>query len=71
MKIQPVQIVAILDAKDPGPEFVTLLSRLSRSSGRKNVISMRELFCPDPLARFEKMAEFQILHCLKIKWFHS
>ena len=32
MKIQPVQIVAILDAKDPGPEFVTLLSRLSRSN---------------------------------------
>ena len=31
MKIQPVEIVGILDAKDPGPEFVTLLSRLSRS----------------------------------------
>ena len=29
-------------------------------SGRKNVMSMRERFCPDPLAGFEKMAEFQI-----------
>ena len=25
------------------------------TSGRKNVMSMRELFCPDPLAGFEKM----------------
>ena len=31
----------------------------SRSSGRKNVMSMRELFGPDPLAGFEKMAGFQ------------
>ena len=27
-------------------------------SGRKNVMSMPELFCPDPLARFKKMAGF-------------
>ena len=40
-------------------------------SGRKNVMSMRELFCPDPLAGFEKMAGFQIFYCLKIKCFHS
>ena len=40
-------------------------------SGRKNVMSMRELFCPDPLAGFEKMAGFQIIYCLKIKCFHS
>ena len=39
--------------------------------GRKNVMSMRELFCPDPLAGFEKMAGFQIFYCLKIKCFHS
>ena len=36
---------------------------LSRALGRKNVMSMRELFCPDPPAGFEKMAEFQILFC--------
>ena len=35
-------------------------------SGRKNVMSMRELFCPDPLAGSEKMAGFQIFFCLKI-----
>ena len=29
------------------------------TSGRKNVMSMRELFCSDPLAGFEKMAGFQ------------
>ena len=40
-------------------------------SGRKNVMSMRELVCPDPLAGFEKMAGFQIFSCLKIKCFHS
>ena len=40
-------------------------------SGRKNVMSMRERFCPDPLAGFEKMAGFQIFYCLKIKCFHS
>ena len=40
-------------------------------SGRKNVMSMRELFCPDPLAGFEKMAGFQIFYRLKIKCFHS
>ena len=39
------------------------------TSGRKNVMSMRELFCPDPLAGFEKMAGFQIFYCLKIKCF--
>ena len=33
-------------------------------------MSMRELFCPDPLAGFEKMAGFQIFYCLKIKCFH-
>ena len=37
-----------------------------RVSGRKNVMSMRELFCPDPLAGSEKMAGFQIFFCLKI-----
>ena len=40
-------------------------------SGRKNVMSMRELFCPDPRAGFEKMARFQIFYCLKIKCFRS
>ena len=40
-------------------------------SGRKTVMSMRELFCSDPLAGFEKMAGFQIFYCLKIKCFHS
>ena len=34
------------------------------ASGRKNVMSMRELFCPDPLAGFEKMAGFQIIYYL-------
>ena len=48
-----------------------LLLSLSPSSGRKNVMSMRELFWPDPLAGFKKMAEFQIFFCLKIKCFHS
>ena len=47
--------------------YLTLVS----TSGRKNVMSMRELFCPDPLAGFEKMAGFQIFYCLKIKCFHS
>ena len=42
-----------------------------RPSGRKNVMSMRELFRPDPLAGFEKMAGFQIFYCLKIRCFHS
>ena len=42
-----------------------------KRSGRKNVMSMRELFRPDPLAGFEKMAGFQIFYCLKIKCFHS
>ena len=45
--------------------------RRARGSGRKNVMSMRELFCPDPLAGLEKMAGFQIFYCLKIKCFHS
>ena len=40
-------------------------------SGRKSVMSMRELFSPDLLAGFEKMAGFQIFSCLKIKCFHS
>ena len=31
-------------------------------------MSMRELFCPDPLSGFEKMAGFQIFHCLLIAW---
>ena len=39
--------------------------------GRKNVLSMRELFCPDPLARYEKMERFQIFFCRIIKRFHS
>ena len=42
-----------------------------KDSGRKNVLSMRELFFPDPLAEFEKMAGFQIFYCLKIRCFHS
>ena len=29
-------------------------------SGRKNVMSMCELFCPDPLAKFEKWQDFKI-----------
>ena len=40
-------------------------------SGRKNVMSMRELFCPDSLAGFEKMAGFQNFFGLIIKRFHS
>ena len=40
-------------------------------SGRKNVMSMRELFSPNPLAGFEKMAGLQIFYYLKIKCFHS
>ena len=40
-------------------------------SERKNVMSMRELFGPDPLAGFEKMALFKYFFCLKIKCFHS
>ena len=48
-----------------------ILRHLFRRSGRKNVMSMRELFFPDPLAGFEKMAGFQIFYCLKIKCFHS
>ena len=42
-----------------------------KCSGRKNVMSMRDLFCPDPLAGLEKMAGSQIFYCLKIKCFHS
>ena len=53
------------------PRARRFLVRWSGNSGRKNVISMRELFCPDPLAGFEKMAGFQIIYCLKIKCFHS
>ena len=34
-------------------------------------MSMRELFRPDPLAGFEKMAGFQNFFCLIIKRFHS
>ena len=41
MKIQPVQIVAILDAKDPGLELVILLSRPSRHN--KVVTSLLKL----------------------------
>ena len=37
-------------------------------SGRKNVMSMRELFCSDPLTGFEKMAGFQIFYCLKTRF---
>ena len=47
------------------------LSGRHTPSGRKNVMSMRELFCPDPQAGFEKMAGFQIFYCLKIRCFHS
>ena len=43
----------------------------TRASGRKNVMSMRELFCPDSLAGFEKMAGFQNFLCLRIKRFYS
>ena len=42
---------------------------LAWDSGRKNVMSMRQLFCPDPLTGFEKMAGFQLFSCLKIKCF--
>ena len=57
-----------------GPPIVSRIRRhlgMMQSSGRKNVMSMRELFCPDPLAGLEKMAGFQIFYCLKIKCFHS
>ena len=60
-----------LDEEDWELGLIWLQSRQSSSSGRKNVMSMRELFCPDPLAGFEKMAGFQIFSCLKIKCFHS
>ena len=53
-------------AKEGGKDTTRL-----RLSGRKNVMSMRQLFCPDPLAGFEKMAGFQIFSCRKIKCFHS
>ena len=43
----------------------------SLTSGRKNVMSMRERFRPDPLAGFEKMAGFQKFYCLKIRCFQS
>ena len=33
-------------------------------------MSMRNLFCPDPLAEFEKMAGFQICFRLIMKGFH-
>ena len=42
-----------------------------KNSGRKNVKSMRQLFCPDPPTGFKKMAGFQIFYFLKIKCFHS
>ena len=45
--------------------------RIVYCSGRKNVMSMRELFCPHPLTGFEKMAGFQIFYCLKIRCCHS
>ena len=38
-------------------------------SGRENVMSKRELFCPDPRAGFEKLAGFQKFCCLIIKRF--
>ena len=44
---------------------------LAGISGRKNVMSMREHFCQDPLAGFEKKAGFQKFFCLIIKRFHS
>ena len=44
---------------------------LTGISGRKNVMSMREHFCQDPLAGFEKKAGFQKFFCLIIKRFHS
>ena len=47
------------------------IQTVGATSGRKNVLSMRELFCPDLLAGFEKMAGFQTFYCLKIKCFHS
>ena len=56
-----------------GPFKLAMLGvyNMNLTSGRKNVMSMRELFFPDPLAGFEKMAGFQIFYCLKIKCFHS
>ena len=56
--------------KNPGNE-VTRRSKILESFKAENVMSMRELVCPDPLAGFEKMAGFQIFYCLKIKCFHS
>ena len=53
------------------PAYCGAFARLASPSGRKNVMSMRELFCPDPLAGLEKMAGFQIFYCPKIKCFHS
>ena len=34
-------------------------------------MSMRELFYPDPLAGFEKMAGFEIFFLPKMECFHS
>ena len=54
-----------------GDEPQGIIGRLQTASRRKNVMSMRELFRPDPLAEFEKMAGFQVFYYLKIKCFHS
>ena len=43
--------------------------KAGRPSGRKNVMSIRERFRPDPLAGFEKMAEFQIFSVRNIPKF--
>ena len=40
-----------------------------KCSGRKNVISMRDLFCPDPLAGLEKMAGISNILLPKNKMF--
>ena len=56
---------------DWGAGRLNLPSGECEASGRKNVMSMRELFCPYPLAGFEKMVGFQNFFCLKIKCFHS
>ena len=66
-------IISFLPIPILDPQFPILDPHrwLVTSSGRKNVMSMREFFCPDPLAGFENMAGFQIIYCLKIKCFHS
>ena len=61
-------LLVVYSFQNCGSVFVDVKGKnmRSRPSGRKNVMSMRERLCPDPLAGSEKMAGFQIFFCLKI-----